>query len=97
MLVSGNELKMAMAAGFDPARCILNGNGKLPWELELAAQAGCLVNVDSEFDFANIAAAAKKVGGGERVGGGRELGRGEAVAGVGGGGGEVRCTQANER
>lgn len=62
VLVSGNELKMAMAAGFDPSRTILNGNGKLPWELELAAQAGCLVNVDSEFDFQNIAAAAKKVG-----------------------------------
>ncbi|KAI8475040.1 MAG: diaminopimelate decarboxylase [Monoraphidium minutum] len=62
VLVSGNELKLAMAAGFDPSRCILNGNGKLPWELELAAQAGCLVNVDSEFDFANIAAAAKKTG-----------------------------------
>ena len=62
MLVSGNELKMAIAAGFDASRTILNGNGKLPWELELAAEAGCLVNVDSEFDFANIAAAAKKVG-----------------------------------
>ena len=62
MLVSGNELKMALKAGFDPSRTILNGNGKLPWELELAAEAGCLVNVDSEFDFANIAAAAKKVG-----------------------------------
>ena len=61
VLVSGNELKMAIAAGFDPSRTILNGNGKLPWELELAAQAGCLVNVDSEFDFQNIAAAAKKV------------------------------------
>jgi hypothetical protein len=62
VLVSGNELKLATAAGFDPSRTIFNGNGKLPWELELAAQAGCLVNVDSEFDFANIAAAAKKVG-----------------------------------
>ncbi len=51
-----------MKAGFDPSRTILNGNGKLPWELELAAEAGCLVNVDSEFDFQNIAAAAKKVG-----------------------------------
>ncbi|KIY98180.1 diaminopimelate decarboxylase [Monoraphidium neglectum] len=61
VLVSGNELKLAIAAGFDASRCIFNGNGKLPWELELAAEAGCLVNVDSEFDFANIAAAAKKV------------------------------------
>ena len=42
-------------------RTILNGNGKLPWELELAVQQGVLVNVDSEFDFDNIAAAARKV------------------------------------
>jgi hypothetical protein len=62
VLVSGNELKLAMKAGFDPSRTIFNGNGKLPWELELAAEAGCLVNVDSEFDFENIAAAAKRVG-----------------------------------
>lgn len=43
-------------------RTILNGNGKLPWELELAVETGVLINVDSEFDFANIIAAAKKVG-----------------------------------
>jgi len=63
VLVSGNELKLALQAGFDPSRTILNGNGKLPWELELAAEHGVLVNVDSEFDFENIAAAAKKVRG----------------------------------
>lgn len=103
VLVSGNELKMATAAGFDPTRCvdceiaaelagrklcsplgcsrlaeqthstahqscvplccrtIFNGNGKLPWELELAVANGVLVNVDSEFDLENIKAAAKKL------------------------------------
>lgn len=35
--------------------------GKLPWELELAVDSGVLVNVDSEFDLANIVSAAKKV------------------------------------
>lgn len=45
-----------------PFRTIFNGNGKLPSELELAAQHGVLVNVDSEFDYENIAAAARKVG-----------------------------------
>lgn len=35
---------------------IFNGNGKLPWELELAVEKGVLVNVDSEFDLANITA-----------------------------------------
>ena len=47
---------------FSSIRMILNGNGKLPWELELAVSNGVLVNIDSEFDFANIVAAAKKVG-----------------------------------
>lgn len=61
VLVSGNELKLAMAAGFDPSRTIFNGNGKLPAELELAVEKGVLINVDSEFDFQNIAAAARKV------------------------------------
>ena len=41
---------------------ILNGNGKLPWELELAAANGVLINVDSEFDLANIKAAAAAAG-----------------------------------
>ncbi|KAG2494010.1 hypothetical protein HYH03_007937 [Edaphochlamys debaryana] len=62
VLVSGNELKMATVAGFDPKRTVFNGNGKLPWELELAAEKGVLINIDSEFDLANIAAAARKTG-----------------------------------
>jgi diaminopimelate decarboxylase len=62
VLVSGNELRLATRAGFDPRRTIFNGNGKLPEELELAVELGVLVNVDSEFDFQNIAAAARKVG-----------------------------------
>ena len=40
-------------------RTVLNGNGKLPWELEEAARQGVLINVDSEFDLDNIIAAAK--------------------------------------
>ncbi|GMH43919.1 hypothetical protein BSKO_11853 [Bryopsis sp. KO-2023] len=62
VLVSGNELRMALAAGFDPSKTIFNGNGKLPEELELAVEHGVLVNIDSEFDFHNISEAAKKVG-----------------------------------
>eukprot|EP00798_Chlamydomonas_sp_ICE-L_P011475 gene11475-34191_t len=61
VLVSGNELKLATAAGFDPKRTVFNGNGKLPWELELAVEKGVLINVDSEFDFFNIKAAAQKL------------------------------------
>ena len=38
-----------------PARStIFNGNGKLPAELALAVDNGVLINVDSEFDLANI-------------------------------------------
>jgi len=60
VLVSGNELRLAMAAGFDPSRTVFNGNGKLPAELEYAVQLGVLVNIDSEFDLRNIEAAARK-------------------------------------
>lgn len=62
VLVSGNELKVALAAGFDPERAVFNGNGKLPWELRLAVENGTLVNIDSEFDLANVSAAAKATG-----------------------------------
>jgi diaminopimelate decarboxylase len=67
VLVSGNELRLALAAGFDPRRTIFNGNGKLPAELELAVAHGVLVNVDSEFDLANIRAAARAAGARARV------------------------------
>lgn len=39
---------------FASSRTIFNGNGKLPAELELAVEHGVLINVDSEFDLANI-------------------------------------------
>jgi len=59
VLVSGNELRLALNAGFDPSRCIFNGNGKLLDDLVLAANEGVLVNIDSEFDLENIVEAAK--------------------------------------
>ncbi|KAI8028052.1 hypothetical protein LOK49_LG02G03699 [Camellia lanceoleosa] len=57
VLVSGNELRLALHAG-----CIFNGNGKLLEELVLAAQEGVFVNVDSEFDLDNIVSAARIAG-----------------------------------
>jgi hypothetical protein len=42
--------------------CIFNGNGKLLQDLEFAVEQGCLINIDSEFDFFNIKAASEKVG-----------------------------------
>ncbi|KAK7337069.1 hypothetical protein VNO77_17628 [Canavalia gladiata] len=62
VLVSGNELKLALRAGFDPTRCIFNGNGKILEDLVLAAQEGVFVNIDSEFDLENIVAAARIAG-----------------------------------
>ncbi|CAL4905432.1 unnamed protein product [Urochloa decumbens] len=62
VLVSGNELRLALQAGFDPARCIFNGNGKTFEDLKLAAESGVFVNVDSEFDLENIIRAARATG-----------------------------------
>ncbi|KAK4279741.1 hypothetical protein QN277_011468 [Acacia crassicarpa] len=62
VLVSGNELRLALQAGFDPTRCIFNGNGKILEDLVLAAQEGVFVNIDSEFDLENIVAAARIAG-----------------------------------
>ncbi|XP_077219592.1 diaminopimelate decarboxylase 2, chloroplastic-like [Tasmannia lanceolata] len=62
VLVSGNELRLALSAGFDPKRCIFNGNGKLLEDLVLAAEVGVFVNVDSEFDLENIITAARVAG-----------------------------------
>ncbi|KAG0598873.1 hypothetical protein M758_12G107600 [Ceratodon purpureus] len=63
VLVSGTELRLAVEhAKFDPARCVFNGNGKLLEELEVAAQYGVLINVDSEFDLAQIIEASRNTG-----------------------------------
>jgi len=61
VLVSGNELLIAIKAGFEPEKLVFNGNGKLPKELELAAKHGVLINVDSEFDLENIITTAENV------------------------------------
>ncbi len=62
VLVSGNELRIALAAGFDPKRTVLNGNGKTIPELILAAEHEVMINIDSEFDLAHVREAAKEVG-----------------------------------
>ena len=62
VVVSGNELRLALRAGFDPARIVFNGNGKTLQDLTFAVQCGCLVNVDSEFDLEHIISAATNTG-----------------------------------
>jgi diaminopimelate decarboxylase len=57
--VTGNVTNDLKLSG---CRTVLNGNGKLPWELKEAAKQGVLINIDSEFDLANITAAAKAAG-----------------------------------
>lgn len=54
VLVSENELRLALEAGFDPKRTVFNGNGKTLRELTLAVERGVLINIDSEFDMAHI-------------------------------------------
>jgi diaminopimelate decarboxylase len=61
-LVSGNELKLAAAAGFDPRFTFFNGNGKTMKELALAVAQGVKINVDSDFDLRHIEQAAKAAG-----------------------------------
>lgn len=59
VLVSGNELLLSLAAGFDLKRTILNGNGKTLTELKLAVEHDVLINIDSEFDLRHIQQTAK--------------------------------------
>lgn len=61
-LVSEGELRLALAAGFDPRRTIYNGNGKTIPELTLAAKLGTLINIDSEFDLDHVQQVAEQAG-----------------------------------
>ena len=67
VLVSGNELECARAAGYDPKKIVFNGNGKLYHELVFAVKEGVMINIDSEFDLENIRAAAREAGRAARV------------------------------
>jgi len=58
VLVSGNELLLAMKAGFEPKYTVFNGNGKTIQELKIAVEKGVLINIDSEFDLRHISTVA---------------------------------------
>ena len=62
VLVSGNELRTAIYAGFDTNKMVFNGNGKMLDELVLAVENEILVNIDSEFDLQHIIEASKIAG-----------------------------------
>jgi len=53
-LVSGNEIRLAAAAGFKYDQMIFNGNGKTIPELRYAVEKGVLINIDSHFDLTHI-------------------------------------------
>ena len=48
------QVRLALEAGFKGSDIFLNGCGKQVWELELAIDNGCFLNVDSSFDAENI-------------------------------------------
>ena len=57
--VNGHEIELALRAGIAPDMVVFNGNGKRRWEIELAVQSGCFINVDSAFDLRHILQAAR--------------------------------------
>jgi diaminopimelate decarboxylase len=61
-LVSGNELRLALTAGFDPGCMIFNGNGKTIPELRLAVDQGVFINIDSLFDLEHINRVSQELG-----------------------------------
>ncbi|XP_077866655.1 uncharacterized protein LOC100368136 [Saccoglossus kowalevskii] len=62
VLVSGNELKLAMLAGFSTDKLVFNGNGKTQWEIELAVTHDVMINADSLFDIDHISSVARQLG-----------------------------------
>lgn len=60
-VASAGELRLALAAGGDPARISFAGPGKRDDELELAIGAGVLLNIESEGELDRAAAIARRL------------------------------------
>jgi len=59
-IVSGGELKRALAAGADPSRIVFSGVGKQAWEMRLALEAGVkCFNVESEAELRRLSEVAQ--------------------------------------
>ena len=58
--VSGNEIKLALKVGFKGNSVFFNGNGKKKWEIVLAVENDCMINIDSVFDAENVVKVAKE-------------------------------------
>ena len=62
-VVSGGELRRALAAGFRADQIVFSGVGKTPDELALAVRAGVLaLNVESEEELSALARLARRLG-----------------------------------
>lgn len=54
IVVSANELRLALDTGFSARRMLLHGNGKRREDLDAALAADTLISIDSEFDLENV-------------------------------------------
>lgn len=61
-VASAGELRVALAAGADPAHISFAGPGKRDFELELAIGAGVTLNIESAREFARAAAIGNRLG-----------------------------------
>ncbi len=62
-IVSGGELKRALAVGADPARIVFSGVGKQAWEMRAALAAGVMgFNVESEAELQRLSDVAQDMG-----------------------------------
>ena len=65
---TGGELAVALAGGIDPQKIEVHGNNKSVSEIERAVAAGVgTIVMDSLFEIERVAAAARKLGKGQRV------------------------------
>ncbi len=62
--VSGFEVRLALDLGFPGRRIFFNGNGKQRWELRLAAERRCVMNVDSVFNARQLVQVLRGLDGG---------------------------------
>jgi diaminopimelate decarboxylase len=68
-IVSGGELRYALAQSFRPEQIVFSGVGKSLPELELAIESGVgLINIESEFELHDVVAVARRLGKRARVG-----------------------------
>lgn len=67
-IVSGGELKRALAVGANPARIVFSGVGKQAWEMRAALNAGVMCfNVESEAELQRLSDVAREAGRRARV------------------------------